>query len=173
MRSGHTHLVSAIPITVKAHASKFIAEFDVSTLLGGTSTSTFCLALATVVVSGQEGEKEVYEMLPQTFPTRDAFFIEHCLTDPKICIKIERVEDHSDGYAIHLSVSSEAVAGMVWLEWRRDNIEGHFDENVFWLLPEHPKSVIYHGKGKRPDPILESDLQVKSLYDVVRYFPAK
>lgn len=173
MRSGHTRLVSGIPISVKAHGSKFIAEFDASTLLGDTSTSTFCLVLATVVIGGQEGVDQVYEMLPQTFPTRDAFSIEHCLTDPKICTKVERVEDHSNGYAIHLSVSSEAVAGMVWLEWRHDEIEGHFDDNMFWLLPEHPKGVIYYGKGKRPDPILESDMQVKSLYDVVRYCPAK
>ena len=128
----------------------------------------FCLVLATVVIGEQ-----VYEMIPQTFPTRDAFSIERYLTDPKICTKIERVEDDSNGYGIHLSVSSKAVAGMVWLEWRRDEIEGHFDDNVFWLLPEHSKSVIYHGKGKRPDPISENDLQVKSLYDVVRCQPAK
>ncbi|KAG0077007.1 hypothetical protein BGZ90_007874 [Linnemannia elongata] len=169
MRSGHKQLVSNIPVSVKAHGSKFIAEFDESTLLGGTSTPTFCLIFATVVITGQEGVGQVYEMLPQTFPARDAFSIEHCLTDPKVCTKIERVEDHSNGYEIHLSVSSKAIAGMIWLEWRRDEIGGHFDDNVFWLLPEHPKSVIYHGKGKRPDPILESDLQVKSLYDVVRY----
>ncbi|KAK5809879.1 glycoside hydrolase superfamily [Linnemannia elongata] len=168
MRSGHKQLVSNIPVSVKAHGSKFIAEFDESTLLGGTSTPTFCLIFAAVVITGQEGVGQVYEMLPQTFPARDAFSIEHCLTDPKICTKIERVEDHSNGYEIHLSVSSKAIAGMIWLEWRRDEIGGHFDDNVFWLLPEHPKSVTYHGKGKRPDPILESDLQVKSLYDVVR-----
>ncbi|KAG9067507.1 hypothetical protein KI688_012290 [Linnemannia hyalina] len=173
IRSGHTHLVSSTPISVKAYGSKFITEFDASTLLGNTSASTFCLVLATVVIGGQEGIEQVYEMLPQTFPTRDAFSIERCLTDPKICTKIERVEDHSNGYGIHLSISSDAVVGMVWLEWRRDEIEGHFDDNVFWLLPEHPKSVIYHGKGKRPDSILESDLQVKSLYDVVRCLPAK
>ncbi|KAF9156128.1 hypothetical protein BG015_007170 [Linnemannia schmuckeri] len=171
MRSGRMLLASVVPISVKAHDSKFIAEFDASYLLGGTSTSTFCLVLATVVINESDGMEQVFEMLPQTFPTRDAFPIESCLSNPKISTKIERVEEHpkgGHGYDIYLSVSSEAVAGLVWLEWKQDEIVGHFDDNAFWLLLEQPKSIIFHGTGERPDPILDSDLQIKSLFDVVR-----
>lgn len=132
-------------------------------------TDITCLILATAVIDGFDDECQIFEMLPQTFPTRDAFPIESSLTDPKISTKIERVEVSKDGhgYNIHLSVSSETVAGLVWLDWKQDEAEGHFDDNALWLFPGYPKSIIYHGTGKRPDPISESDLQIKSLFDVV------
>ncbi|KAG0296205.1 hypothetical protein BGZ96_010000 [Linnemannia gamsii] len=170
IRSGQTLSESKFAFSVKAQDSKSVTKIDASRLLGDALTAITCLVLATAVIDGFDDESQVFEMLPQTFPTRDALLIESSLTDPKISIKIERVEVSKDSheYDIHLRVSSEAVAGMVWLDWKQDETKGHFDDNALWLLPGYPKSIIYHGTGKRPDPISESDLQIKSLFDVVR-----
>jgi hypothetical protein len=163
-------LESIFAFSLKAHDSMSVAKIDTSRLRGDSLTATSYLILATAVIDGFDDKQQVFEMLPQTFPTRDAFPIESFLTDPKISTKIERVEVSRDGhgYDIHLSVSSEAVAGLVWLDWKQDEIKGHFGDNALWLLPGHAKSIIYHGTGRRPDAILESDLQIKSLFDVVR-----
>ncbi|KAF9923389.1 hypothetical protein FBU30_006545 [Linnemannia zychae] len=165
--SGQEISQSRFDFSIKAHDSKSIVQIDGSNMLNGISAA--CLILATAVIDESDGSQKVFEMLPQTFPSRNAFPIASYLTNPNISIKIEHVNEiGSESFDIHLIVSSEKVAGLVWLEWMQDEMKGHFDDNALWLLPDQPKDVIFHGLGKRPTLIKESDLQIKSLFDVVR-----
>ncbi|KAF9088765.1 hypothetical protein BGX29_000111 [Mortierella sp. GBA35] len=169
IHSGRTLFESSFAFSVKAHDSRSVTKIDAPTLLGGSSTSSSCLIVARAIVGITLVNLAVH-MLPQVFPVRDALPIESCLADPKISTKVERVQETSNGpgYDIHLSIRSEAVAGLVWLEWKADDMEGHFSDNALWLLPGLSKNIIFHGTGKKPSTIADSDLQVKSLFDVVR-----
>ena len=169
IHSGRILFESSFAFSVKAHDSKSITKIDATALLASSSASTSCL-IVTHAIIGVTLASLVVNMLPQVFPVRDPLPIESNLTDPKISTKMERVQIISNGlgYDISLSIRSEAVAGFVWLEWKADEIEGHFSDNAFWLLPALSKNIIFHGIGKRLSIIVDSDLQVKSLFDVVR-----
>ncbi|KAF9906249.1 hypothetical protein EC991_000812 [Linnemannia zychae] len=169
-RSGKTLLESTFTFSVKAHDSNSVTRIDASLLLGNGSTNTSCLILATAELDGSNDEQRIFEMRPQTFPTRDPFQIATCLINPEISTDIVQVENDSDRgqFDVSLRLSSNMVAGLVWLEWKHDELEGHFSDNAFWILPGQPKDIVFHGIGKRADSLAVNDLHVKSLFDVVR-----
>ncbi|KAG0276044.1 hypothetical protein BGZ95_008085 [Linnemannia exigua] len=173
MCSGETVFDSTIAFSVKAHDSKSVTHIDPSRLLGDESTRASCLILATATLDESDGGHHVFGMRPQTFPIREAFQIASCLADPQISTEIIRIVNDLNGgqYDIVLRLSTEAIAGLVWLEWKHDELEGHFDDNALWILPGHPKDVVFHGTGKQPDSWVAKDLHVKSLFDVVRFAP--
>ncbi|KAF9135047.1 hypothetical protein BGW39_004923 [Mortierella sp. 14UC] len=177
IRSGNRLFESSFAFSVKAHDSKSVARIDASLLLGHGSNDSSCLILATAKLDGSDDGQHGFQMRPQTFPTRNPLQLTTCLTDPRVFTEIIRVENDSDGvqYDVFLRVSSDTVAGLVWLEWKHDELEGHFDDNAFWILPGQPKDIVFHGTGKRPVNWAAKDLQVKSLFDVVRCntLPAK
>ncbi|KAF9204681.1 hypothetical protein BGZ49_005003 [Haplosporangium sp. Z 27] len=163
--SGQLTRDTTTSFSVNGYSSKAIAKIG-SSLLGGENTEDSPqLLFATATVSSDES-KEVFEMLPQTFPARDPFPLNCLEIDPKIEIKEFAVEKESFGeyYQVVFKLQSSALAGIVWLEWNRDEIEGYFEENAFWLLPQEPRRIIFHGSGNvKTTEIQENYLLIKSL----------
>ncbi|KAG9320205.1 hypothetical protein KVV02_005705 [Mortierella alpina] len=158
---------------VEPFSSKKIATVESQDLLGEDENNPRLL-VAEAAVAHDTCSDETIAMLPQIFPCRSAFPIAAGLqkTDPGISVSpfgLRQDEDTSaTSFEIHITLQSTAVAGLVWLEWTRDDIVGHFQENAIWLLPCQPKSIVFYGSGEAPSNIQESELQVKSLYDAVR-----
>ncbi|KAF9403921.1 hypothetical protein BGX21_007490 [Mortierella sp. AD011] len=164
---------SSIPFSVDGHSSKYLSQVK-GDLLGdgsGDNSPRLLFATATVVTGGR---KEVFEMLPQTFPTRDAFPLNCLEIDPRVSIDEFSVEKgpSSEGYRVFITLRSSALAGMVWLEWSESKMEGYFEENAFWLLPQEPKRVIYYGWDNIDIIRIEEDLLgIKSLASALRCSP--
>ncbi|KAF9999739.1 hypothetical protein BGZ79_006663 [Entomortierella chlamydospora] len=164
---------SSIPFSVDGHSSKYISQVK-SDLLGdgsGDNSPRLLFATATVVTGDR---KEVFEMLPQTFPTRDAFPLNCLEIYPRISIDEFSVErgPSTGGYRVFITLRSSALAGIVWLEWSESKMEGYFEENAFWLLPQEPKRVIYYGWDNVDiTRVKEGLLGIKSLASALQCSP--
>ncbi|KAF9952916.1 hypothetical protein BGZ70_000430 [Mortierella alpina] len=130
-------------------------------------------AFAEVLISGfqpPEGRSfEIYLCNDRSVPVKATGLHR---TDPNISVshfELRQNEDTSTtSFEIHVELNTPALAGLVWLEWARDDVAGHFQDNAIWLFPCHAKPIVFYGSGKAPCNLQKSDLQVKSLYDVVR-----
>ncbi|KAF9193544.1 hypothetical protein BGZ51_009539 [Haplosporangium sp. Z 767] len=115
--------------------------------------------------------KHVFEMLPLTYPSRDALALELFSVDPRrITLDSIDVQEGLEGvrYQVSIVVFSSAVVGLVWLEWKREDIEGYFSENAFWLFPGYPKTIVFYGEGSVLVGLQKNDLHIKSLADVLQ-----
>ncbi|KAF8985953.1 hypothetical protein BGZ46_000039 [Entomortierella lignicola] len=130
--SGQLTRDTTISFSVNGYSSKAIAKIGSSLLGGEIIEDSPQLLFATATVTS-DASKEVFEMLPQTFPARDPFPLNCLEIDLKIEIKEFAVEKESFGeyYQVVFKLQSSALAGIVWLEWNRDEIEGYFEENAF------------------------------------------
>lgn len=166
-RSGEFKTQAPILYSVDSRASQYIASVT-DNLLGNDETLEPQLLLAEAVVK-TPSVTEFFEMLPQTFPVRDAFPLDCLQRDPMIVVKqFEVLRDVPEStYLVRIVLQSSAIAGLVWLEWAKDEMEGHFSDNSFWLLPEEPREVVFSGKTDMSD-IQESDLRIQSLWDVAK-----
>jgi hypothetical protein len=165
-RSGKFKTQAPIPYSVDGRTSRYVATVA-DNLFGNDETLEPQLLLAEAVVR-TSGATETFEMLPQTFPVRDAFPLDCLQCNPMIAIKqFEVLRDVPEAtYLVRIVLQSSAIAGLVWLEWARDEIEGHFSSNSFWLFPGEPREIVFSGRTDVSD-ILEEDLQMRSLWDAL------
>ncbi|KAF9933584.1 hypothetical protein BGZ65_004059 [Modicella reniformis] len=165
--SGAFKTYPPIVFSVRSRVSQQVASIGNDFLGDGEIVLPQVLLAEAVILT--EGQKEVFEMLPQTFPVRDAFPLDCLQHDPKIVIKSFEVLGSASeaNYLVRIVLQSSATAGLVWLEWTRDEIEGYFGDNSFWLHPEEPREIAFYGKGEKGAlDIRDGDLQIKSLFDV-------
>ncbi|KAF9110346.1 hypothetical protein BGX27_006478 [Mortierella sp. AM989] len=159
---------SPISFLMDSYSSKSILHVS-KELLGDESDFSPRLLLAIATVGGNDSE-EVFEMIPQTFPNRDAFPLACLEIEPKIEIGDFSVEKgFNNNYRVLITLRSAAAAGMVWLEWDGDRVEGYFEDNAFWILPQEPRQIIFHGKSDEGFiEAREGLLQIKSLASVLQ-----
>ncbi|KAG0018478.1 hypothetical protein BGZ80_007112 [Entomortierella chlamydospora] len=106
---------SSIPFSVDGHSSKYISQVKSDLLGDGSGDNSPRLLFATATV----------------------------VTGDRLALMNSQWrEDHLPGATESLSHSDH---GIVWLEWSESKMEGYFEENAFWLLPQEPKRVIYYG----------------------------
>ncbi|KAF9358556.1 hypothetical protein BGX34_008886 [Mortierella sp. NVP85] len=165
-RSGEFKTQAPIPYSVDGRTSRCVASVT-DNLFGNDETLEPQLLLAEAVVRTPDAT-ETFEMLPQTFPVRDAFPLDCLQCNPVIAIKqFEVLRDVPEAtYLVRIVLQSSAIAGLVWLEWAKDEIEGHFSSNSFWLLPGEPREIVFFGRTDASD-IQEEDLQMRSLWDTL------
>ncbi|KAI7817937.1 glycoside hydrolase superfamily [Gamsiella multidivaricata] len=166
--SGQATTSTSVSFTVNSHSSELVMQVT-SDLLGDDGALAPRLLLATAKITSKVCNK-TYEMLPQIFPVRDPFLLACLKKDPGISVVELVVREGAlrSEYQIHITLQSLSIAGFVCLEWDRDGVEGYFDENAFWLLPEEPKAIIFYGKGDMSAvDTQKSDLQIRSLSDAL------
>ncbi|KAI8362914.1 glycoside hydrolase superfamily [Mortierella sp. GBAus27b] len=149
--------------SVGSRTSQLITIVEGEILGGGDDLRPQLLVAEATVETADE--VSVFGMLPQTFPVREAFPLECLPRGPMITISsfqdVQGVPD--DRRMVQITLQSSAIAGLVWLEWTSDEIEGYFTENAFWLYPEEPRLIVFHGKAKGD--IRVEDLKIRSLAD--------
>ncbi|KAG0308074.1 hypothetical protein BGZ98_009058, partial [Dissophora globulifera] len=158
-----------IAFEVDSHASKMVCHVG-DALLKTDEGAPARLLFATTTVSTKDGH-EVFEMLPQVFPVRNPIPLDLLKIQPRIEVEelLVQGDPHAQTTQTHITLRSLDIAGFVWLEWQRDEIEGHFSENAFWLLPQQPRRVVFYSEGKESVAnIQKTDLQIKTLSDVLK-----
>ncbi|KAG0256528.1 hypothetical protein BG011_004450 [Mortierella polycephala] len=115
--------------------------------------------------------KHVFEMLPLAYPSRDALALEIFSYDPNgITLESIDVQEDLEGarYQVSIVLSSSAITGLVWLEWKCEDVKGYFSENAIWLFPGYPRTIVFYGKGSGLVGVQKGDLHIKSLADVLQ-----
>ncbi|KAG0046825.1 hypothetical protein BGZ83_008003 [Gryganskiella cystojenkinii] len=156
--------LETVPFEIGAHDSKRV----VSVYLQSTEQSL--LTATAFFLSEGEAESRMVEMLPQTWPTRDAFALSNLRQDPKIRVSDFRISasNTKGSYQLLITLVAEQVAGFVWLSWTDPQIGGYFSENAFWMLPGVPQDVLFYGR-ESGDVQHQDQLLVRSLFDVYKH----